>query len=100
MNKMIQLNKVLYPCHGASASAYDKYCSSFKVLSEFFVCCLFFGYFKTCQNIFIRKIKFLNFSFNTATLHDVLDKNRAKNIMELDIPERCEQMIIWIIMNK
>ena len=68
---------------------------------------LLLDFLKACQNVLIRKIRFLTFSFITTTLLDVLDKNRYQDnayqdntyqisslhilalTTEVDDPERC-----------
>ena len=50
---------------------------------------LLLDFLKAAQNILIRNIRFLTFSFITTTLLDVLDKRKYSLTIKFDYPERC-----------
>ena len=50
---------------------------------------LLLDFLKASQNILIRNIRFLTFSFITTTLLDVLDKRKYSLTIKFDYPERC-----------
>ena len=83
-----RLGVTLHPNH---VTLFSMTCQNYSLLD-----CL-----KACQSIFLRsmKIRLLTFSFITAILHDVLNKNKDQQntswckilarIIEIDYPEIC-----------